>query len=174
MIEDTQVDTRDLRDPQILGEELLHAAYNEENIRWHFDPANDGTRVDMPLSIIYDREVRRQDIPPFPKDHTTVQETTATYRAKMQKQAAQGDLAATRTLLDKGWALPDDMDQALLERAQEMQSVQAEVTEDVPVRKRKEDEKEMASRVCWGNGDAWYHSKHVWKNEEGEFICPGK
>jgi hypothetical protein len=110
-------DQRDLRDPEVLGQALLDARFNYEGVRWHYDPERNGSRADVPLSILYDREVSRLLIPPYNPSESVVDSTVRAYREQMQKQAAQGDLAATRMLLENGWGLPEHMDQEIADRA---------------------------------------------------------
>lgn len=113
--ETRNIDRRDLRDPAKVGIALKSALRAFPGIS---------------ASELYDAEVHALKIPDIPHDSSLVQSTVATYRSKMQAQAAKGDLAAVRILLDKEWPLPDDLDPTLAERAREMSSADDEVIDE--------------------------------------------
>jgi len=117
----TVTDTRDLRDPHTLGREVIAHAYLMRN--GLHGPARQGTLSSLISSVDFDY------VEDYSHDETNVQTTIDTYRSKMQKQAAEGDVYALRVLLDKAWEVPSDVDQALLERAREMHSADDEVVE---------------------------------------------
>lgn len=133
-------DTRDLRDPAAFGEAILELR----------------NYSDRPASQLADHAAETCAIPPFSSSASTVDETVEAYRRKMQEQAAQGDLASLRTLLDKGWALPQDLPAHLIERARQMRSADAEVTDDLPARVNAQIVKEISAREihAFVHGDA--------------------
>jgi hypothetical protein len=77
------VDTRDLRDPQKLGEYLLH---------------NKKTFPGASLSSIYDTlKISLEATENYPQDESLATVTTREYRAELQQAAEEGDkYAATR------------------------------------------------------------------------------
>lgn len=117
-------DRRDLRDPRLLGNALLVS----KEVITHGHAAD--------LSKIYDAHSNSfKKVYNFSPHQSATDVTVPRYRQKMQTLAARGDLAATRVLLDHGWPLPVHMDQAILKRAREMRSAEAEVLPDAPVRR---------------------------------------
>lgn len=111
-------DKRDLRDPQQIGQAMFDFR--------HLDHA---TSHPLPFHEIADLPRVQSAAGPSDSTYSTVKFTTHAYMTKMQQQAANGDVAALRTLLDKGWPLPLDADVRLIERARQMGSAKDEVVE---------------------------------------------
>lgn len=85
-------DTRDLRDPQKLGENLLY----------HASVVNAGFDSKKRLSQIYDeQEVSASN---YPQDESMAVLTAREYRSELEERAAAGDKYAASALeqLDKG------------------------------------------------------------------------
>lgn len=108
----TERDQRDLRDPQAMGR--LDEQLKEQGI----GPAT--VRADM---------IANMSVANYPGDESTVQFTIPAFIAEMQEKAATNDPAALRVLLDHGWALPQGLDQEVIERALRMGSADDEVVD---------------------------------------------
>lgn len=108
----TQVtqDTRDLRDPGYLGAVILASPLRPTEVADHLD-------------------ANRTNTPNYSPKETLGQIATREYRAKMQRQAEEGDVAAVRVLLDHGWEVPSTVDEAGVAAARLLGSSEGEVIE---------------------------------------------
>ena len=85
-----KADTRDLRDPQKLGEALKQ---NAKVIRERFSG--------MTLGEVYD--ATRPTAPNYPQDESLATVTAREYRQELIDAAGEGDQYAYNLLLEKGW-----------------------------------------------------------------------
>jgi hypothetical protein len=96
-------DIRDLRDPTPMGEMILRGTKANgcpaTEIAYNFD------------AIIF---------ADYSHSDSLGESTVSQYRQKMQRQAAQGDLASVRVLIEKGWEVPSDLPPSIAARAYEM------------------------------------------------------
>jgi len=96
------VDTRDLRDPQKLGEALLAV---RANFYMNGFPPGGPT-----LSTSYDSYKNLNDVPNYPQDESMAVLTAREYRAELETRIAAGDKYAESVLnkINKGIGYDDD------------------------------------------------------------------